>query len=308
MEDTRPISELLRLCSTYEQEYQDEKGNDMDKNKIYIMDEKHEIQIEPEMEKEKSDHQCDQETETNPIDKLPSNVFPSPEPLSSSPLSSSHPSSSPLTSSPTTFAMMRFTLEFMEVLFQNWRDPQGYGKWWSDPIQVKDIVASKLDQDKSIPNLGSIYIGAMPIHELNHENDIVSMNIKAVVSLNESWELEPFSIPWITSWTPLSFIDYQQMGITSVYLPTPDMTNPNLENITYGIQCIHTFLKKGENVLIHCKAGRGRSVFLAALSIYELVQDLGMFIPINDVFSFIESVRPQTSLNKRQTKALFLRE
>lgn len=288
MDDTRPISELLRLCSTYEQEYQDEKGNDMDKNKIVI------IMDEKQKENEKEDIQLETEPNIDQVEKVLSALPPT---------------------LPSTFAMMRFTLEFMEVLFQNWRDPQGYGKWWSDPIHLKDILSignrsTNANDFDPIPLscIGSIYIGAMPIHELNHENDLVAMNIKAVVSLNESWELEPFSIPWITSWTPLSFIDYQQMGITSVYLPTPDMTNPNLENITYGIQCIHTFLKRGENVLIHCKAGRGRSVFLAALSIYELFKDIGIFIPINDIFTFIESVRPQTSLNKRQTKALFTRE
>lgn len=57
---------------------------------------------------------------------------------------------------------------------------------------------------------------------------------------------------------------YAASGIEQLRIPTVDFTPPKLEDIERAIAYIKERAARGESVLVHCKAGRGRSATVAA--------------------------------------------
>ena len=57
---------------------------------------------------------------------------------------------------------------------------------------------------------------------------------------------------------------YAEAGIEQCYIPTVDFTPPALEDIEKSVRFIQMHAAAGRKVYIHCKAGRGRSVTVAA--------------------------------------------
>ena len=56
---------------------------------------------------------------------------------------------------------------------------------------------------------------------------------------------------------------YQQYGIEQLRVPTIDFTPPSLESVIKGVEFITRHVEQGDNVYVHCKAGRGRSATVA---------------------------------------------
>jgi len=94
----------------------------------------------------------------------------------------------------------------------------------------------------------NIYLGALPT--IFHENELKEMNIKAVVNCCDE-DRGPTSI-------------YNKLGIEQLYIPTIDHTEPSVKDIERAVrEFIEPHTNAGENVLIHCMAGRGRSAAVA---------------------------------------------
>ena len=90
-------------------------------------------------------------------------------------------------------------------------------------------------------------------------------NLKAVISMNESYELSVFSN---------DAIKWARLGVEFLQLPTTDFGSPSQENLFRGVEFINKFLAKDDRipnlrttplpenfgtVYVHCKAGRTRS-------------------------------------------------
>jgi len=58
--------------------------------------------------------------------------------------------------------------------------------------------------------------------------------------------------------------DVQRRGIKFYHIPTQDMTAPNVSELTGIVPVIIKHLSNGENVLVHCLAGLGRSGVVCA--------------------------------------------
>lgn len=77
--------------------------------------------------------------------------------------------------------------------------------------------------------------------------EIVGFGITAVVNLRTESQ-DVFGTP-----QPLAYL----------WLPTEDYTDPSPEQLLIGAQLIHTLVKNGHRVLIHCKMGIHRSATMA---------------------------------------------
>eukprot|EP01111_Echinosteliopsis_oligospora_P012353 TRINITY_DN4210_c0_g1_i1.p1 TRINITY_DN4210_c0_g1~~TRINITY_DN4210_c0_g1_i1.p1 ORF type:complete len:240 (+),score=28.38 TRINITY_DN4210_c0_g1_i1:79-720(+) len=92
-----------------------------------------------------------------------------------------------------------------------------------------------------------VYLGAMV---MGYQIPLLkSKSITAVVNM-----CDEFSGP---------VVKYQQSGIEQLHLPTIDHLEPTIEDIKTAISFIDSKVKQGHNVLIHCRAGRGRSGAIA---------------------------------------------
>lgn len=80
-------------------------------------------------------------------------------------------------------------------------------------------------------------------------------NVRAVISLNQDYELKPFSP---------TFEEWKSIGVEFLQLPTRDFVEaPSLEHIYRGVELIEKYIPSA-SVYVHCKAGRTRSATLVA--------------------------------------------
>jgi protein tyrosine phosphatase (PTP) superfamily phosphohydrolase (DUF442 family) len=56
----------------------------------------------------------------------------------------------------------------------------------------------------------------------------------------------------------------ERLGIGFLHLPTPDSGNFTPEQVVQGATWVHQRLTTGQRVLVHCQAGKGRSVLIGA--------------------------------------------
>lgn len=98
-----------------------------------------------------------------------------------------------------------------------------------------------------------VLIAGAGINE-NNWKEIVDLGITAVVNLRTENQ-DVFGTP-----PPLAYL----------WLPTEDHTDPTPEQLLMGAQLIHTLVKNGHRVLIHCKMGIHRSAtMVVAYLIYS---------------------------------------
>ena len=117
-----------------------------------------------------------------------------------------------------------------------------------------------------------------------------SQKIDSVVTMNEDWEL--FLSP-----------DFKENGFDHLHLPTVDH-NVELkqEDIKAGVKFIDEKIKDGKTCLVHCKAGRGRSVVLVACYLIHKYK----YTPYK-ALEVIQEHRPQINipLGANQMKSLY---
>jgi protein tyrosine phosphatase (PTP) superfamily phosphohydrolase (DUF442 family) len=61
---------------------------------------------------------------------------------------------------------------------------------------------------------------------------------------------------------PVEVLD--RLGIAFLHLPTPDSGSFTPEQVAQGATWVHERLSAGQRVLVHCQAGKGRSVLIGA--------------------------------------------
>eukprot|EP01128_Nolandella_sp_AFSM9_P005281 TRINITY_DN2523_c0_g1_i1.p1 TRINITY_DN2523_c0_g1~~TRINITY_DN2523_c0_g1_i1.p1 ORF type:complete len:247 (+),score=26.24 TRINITY_DN2523_c0_g1_i1:71-742(+) len=94
-----------------------------------------------------------------------------------------------------------------------------------------------------------LLLGPLPTSEASLQ-ELVDCGVKAVVSVNESWELH------------LSSSSYKKHNITHLHLATPDYFSPSSEDIDVGVKFIIDQVSLGHKVYCHCKSGVGRSAVI----------------------------------------------
>jgi len=84
---------------------------------------------------------------------------------------------------------------------------------------------------------------------------------------------------------------YKKFGMEQLRIPIPDYFPPTLEDVIAALEFINIYTEKNESVLIHCKAGRGRSTTIV---LCYLIKKYGM--SPKTAQEFIGKIRPQVSL------------
>lgn len=98
----------------------------------------------------------------------------------------------------------------------------------------------------------SIFLGGLPLAK--HKEELKQLKIEAVLSINESFELQP-SI----AGTPVSREDWERECINFHNIENEDVKPVPPNRIEEGVEYIEEQRKKERRVYIHCKSGVGRS-------------------------------------------------
>jgi atypical dual specificity phosphatase len=81
---------------------------------------------------------------------------------------------------------------------------------------------------------------------------------------------------------------YQRHRIQQLYLPIVDFRPPSLTDIQTALVFIEQHRQRGEQVYLHCKAGRGRSATIALCYLIQRYQ-----IPPEQAQSHLQAIRPR---------------
>lgn len=175
------------------------------------------------------------------------------------------------------------------------------------PTLVYNLFMEKVSSRRWYDRIDeNIILGALPFRSMTR-NLIEKENVKAVVSMNEDYELT-FSLNEKT-WSKYK-IDFLQLATTDIF------EAPCQKNLLSGIEFINKYLplksriKQFANdtlpdtngtVYVHCKAGRTRS---ATLVCCYLMMKNG-WNP-EEAVKHIRNCRPHILLHKKQWEALYL--
>jgi protein-tyrosine phosphatase len=92
---------------------------------------------------------------------------------------------------------------------------------------------------------------------------------------------------------------YEQHGIAHVQYRVPDVTVPDAETISAGVEWIKAQVAAGRTVLVHCAKGRGRSATLLAA---YLMREEGM--SYDEAAALLKAQRPLTKLEEKHRRVV----
>ncbi len=139
---------------------------------------------------------------------------------------------------------------------------------------------------------GSVYLGALPLTTLKGKDDLKSfqeLGIQAVLSVVEVFENH--SDGFLTS--PIKPEDYAACAIKHLQIPSPDCQTILFELILRGVAYIHWNVTQGRNVIVHCKAGRGRSALTVMCYLIK-----HHHYGAEQAFLHVQSKRPQVNFSR----------
>lgn len=139
---------------------------------------------------------------------------------------------------------------------------------------------------------GKIFLGALPNKLTRDASSLVAQeNIKAVLSINEDWELEPMgcSIPE----------DWEGLGITYKTMSSQDHQPLNKDQLEHAAEFIHQQIETGKNVYVHCRAGRGRSAMAVAAYLMKYCSEEQNGINAQRAAAIIKKHRPITTIDNK---------
>ena len=103
----------------------------------------------------------------------------------------------------------------------------------------------------------NMVLGALPFRGKTSEKLLRQENIKAVVSMNETYELKMFSNT-SNEWRQLGMYHFLQLATTDIF------EAPSVDKLSKGVDFISDIIERDNeaSVYVHCKAGRTRSATL----------------------------------------------
>lgn len=140
----------------------------------------------------------------------------------------------------------------------------------------------------------NLYLGAIPLKNNGHFEELQKLGITHVISVLEDFEMEA---GWIN--TPVKHSDWEEAGISVKHIPAPDFYGLNKDEIREGVKDLHEALEKGKTVYLHCKAGRGRS---ATVLVAYLMEHHGY--TLEKAISLVKEYRPDINLNADQQQSI----
>lgn len=140
----------------------------------------------------------------------------------------------------------------------------------------------------------NLYLGAIPLKNMGHGEQIAGLGVTKVLSLVEDFELRPGYLN-----TPMKAEEWKEKGIGTKQIPAVDFRPLTQEEIKTGVEELALALKEGHTVYVHCKAGHGRS---ATVVIAYLMQH--QMLSFDEAFGLVKKLRPEINLNPGQKQAV----
>lgn len=123
----------------------------------------------------------------------------------------------------------------------------------------------------------SIILGCAPMSILDHPRKLHDLGVTGVVNLCAEYQ------------GPVH--EYNDLGMTQLWLPTVDHFEPSLDNMKDAVKFINEKKSKGGKVYIHCKAGHGRGAAIALCALMDSNPTIDA-IELNAKLCKIRKVRP----------------
>jgi protein-tyrosine phosphatase len=141
-----------------------------------------------------------------------------------------------------------------------------------------------------------VVLGAIPIRERFNAQDFKDTGFN-VLTLLEEFERKA---TWVA--TPLKASDYQEVDVGHKMIEACDFRALSLKQIDEGVAYIEASLENGQEVYVHCKAGRGRSAQVVIA--YVLKHGIGDVKTVDEAIAYVKQRRSQISINSHQKPAL----
>jgi len=141
---------------------------------------------------------------------------------------------------------------------------------------------------------GSLFVGALP-NRLRFSEGIKQIN--AVYALNEDWETKAIglSIPHNSDSWGARGVNFTRVDVKDHTLMTPPQMDAAAESIRQEIE-------NGKNILVHCRAGVGRSMMAAAAYLMKYARDeAGQPLTLEAICLGLKISRPRSSIFNKLT-------
>lgn len=140
-----------------------------------------------------------------------------------------------------------------------------------------------------------IILSALPTK--NQVESVVKMKVDAVLTLLEPFELGDGLIqPAIAS-------DWHAQGIDHLHIQAVDFLGLSEEQFGKAIEFMHRFISQNKRVLVHCKAGRGRSAAVVIAYLMKYGSEGKLFSCIDEAYKYVCDLR-NINLNCEQREKL----
>ncbi|NGX49185.1 MAG: hypothetical protein K940chlam5_00781 [Candidatus Anoxychlamydiales bacterium] len=141
----------------------------------------------------------------------------------------------------------------------------------------------------------NIFLGAVPLKNLNHEKLFKEKNITSILSIIE--EKETLKKTIFT--TPINLSYWKKNNFSHLHIPIKDRYPLSSIDLQKAADFIHREVLNNKKIYVHCTAGRSRSAMavIAYLVKYKKMD-------LNKAYRFLKSKRRVLLINYSQRKAL----
>jgi protein-tyrosine phosphatase len=115
----------------------------------------------------------------------------------------------------------------------------------------------------------NLILGAIPLEDRHHLDELQKLNVKAIVSVVQPWELETTTL----FGRPVRPEKWRQAGIQQFVLPATDFVPPSFDTLDEGAKILDSYLANNQRVYVHCKSGIGRSASVILAYFLKFKQD-----------------------------------
>ena len=147
-----------------------------------------------------------------------------------------------------------------------------------------------------------LYLGAIPLINKNHLVQLKELGVSTVITVLEQFEMETDT--YISQ--PVKQADWEANDVVNHIVETPDYNPIELKKIIDTVDFMHSQIKGGHTIYIHCKSGKGRSPTLLACYILKYGLSMGRkFDTPDEVIEYIKEKRTIINLNDSQKKIIY---
>ena len=181
------------------------------------------------------------------------------------------------------FAKRTQPIATLPLILRNKYDPSGY-PWF------EKIIENKLT------------LGAIPLKNFGHLDDLCNRGITAVVSVIKDYEFSDgvYSVP-------VKPEDLEAKNIAHLVLRTVDGMPLSIEDMIAGVEFINEIIEKGGHVLVHCKADVARSASLVTAYLLACGKKHGLYFDsVDGAIKHVTSKRNAVAIGGVQKEAIKL--